>query len=123
MHQHEMKNHLEEQKLPSEESHLVTDPLGENRRNPAKNHENILSISNLNTIIMNIIFYKKWNKLNEIKLKNKKDLSNRKIKIAHPPSRVIHNYATEFYSINIFKIKAAPEWPLFHGGSKQTSLD
>ena len=38
-----MKMHTERkytlQKLPSEESHPVTDPLGENRRNPVKKHE------------------------------------------------------------------------------------
>ena len=34
-----MKNTFKSQNLPSEESHPVTDPLGENSRNPAKNLE------------------------------------------------------------------------------------
>ena len=43
-------------KLPGEESHPVTDPLGENRRNPAKNQKRLSHI-NLNTKIINIICY------------------------------------------------------------------
>ena len=39
MQEREMKYTFNEQKLPNEESHPVTDPLGENSRNPAKNRE------------------------------------------------------------------------------------
>ena len=39
MHERKMKYTKEEQKLQSEESHPVTDPLGESRRNPAKKQE------------------------------------------------------------------------------------
>ena len=56
IHKCEMKNHIK-QKLPSEESHPVTDPLGENRRNPAKKQEKSLPLHDLNTIITNIILY------------------------------------------------------------------
>ena len=56
MQEREMKYTFNKLKLPSEESHPVTDPLGENSRNPAKKQEKgeerIKTLSN--TIIINI---------------------------------------------------------------------
>ena len=63
IHKCEMKNHSRITELPSEESHPVTDPLGENSRNPAKKQETSLSLPNHNVIIINIIcivLYKRW---------------------------------------------------------------
>ena len=39
MHERGLKYSKEKQKLPSEESHPVTDPLKENSRNPAKKQD------------------------------------------------------------------------------------
>ena len=39
MHEGVRKYSAEQQKIPSEESHPVTDALGENRKNPAKKQE------------------------------------------------------------------------------------
>ena len=39
MQEREMKYTFNEQKLPTEELHPVTDPLGENSRNPVKKQE------------------------------------------------------------------------------------
>ena len=65
----------------------MTDPLGENSRNPAKKQEkkklsNTIRVKTLsNTRIINnmLVLYKIWKKNNEIQLtKNKMDLNNRK---------------------------------------------
>ena len=56
MHKREKKNHSRIIKFPSEESHLLNDTLGENKRNPAKKQVKSLSLPNLNTTIRKIIW-------------------------------------------------------------------
>ena len=80
-----MKCTGEEQKLLSDESHPVTDPLGESCfRNKRRSCENVIKYNN-NKHSM-IALYKRCKKHNEIQLtKNKMDLDNRKMK-NNPPS-------------------------------------
>ena len=75
-----MKYTLNYQKLPSEETHPGTDPLGENIRNTAKKQgsqtENPIKYNNNkhNTLVL----YKSWKKYYEFQLTKKMDLITRK---------------------------------------------
>ena len=62
MHERERKYTEEKQTIPGEESHPVIDPLGENRRNPAKKHEkSMLNLSKHNYNKHNmLVLYERW---------------------------------------------------------------
>ena len=47
MQESEKKITFKKQKLSSEESHPVTDPLGENSRNPAKKQKSVLKLNQM----------------------------------------------------------------------------
>ena len=73
-----MKHNIELQKLPSEESHSMTDCLRENSANHLKKHEKrVVNLIKYNNNKHNmLVLYKRWKKHNEIQLtKNKMDLT------------------------------------------------
>ena len=59
----------------------MTDPLGENSKNPAKKQEKrVLKIKYNNNKQKMLVLYKRWKKYNQFQLtKNKMDLNNRKM--------------------------------------------
>ena len=72
MQEREMKYTFKYQKLPREESHPVTNPLGENSRNSAEKQERVKTlIKYKNNKHKMLALYKRWKKHNEVQLRKK----------------------------------------------------